>query len=118
MVGDGCPRRRHRGERPAQYTSVSRPGDAGAERCVAVPEADGSLTVWASTQSVFGVQAEVARTLGLDAAQVRVRAPWIGGGFGAKGGVYPEQLIVAGARPPGRPAGPVDRDPEREPARA
>ena len=82
-----------------------------ANGCVAVPEADGSLTVWASTQSVFGVQAEVARTLGLDAAQVRVRAPWIGGGFGAKGGVYPEQLVVAGlAHKVGR-AGPMDRDP-------
>ena len=67
-----------------------------ANGCVAVPEPDGSLTVWASTQSVFGVQGEVARTLGLDADQVRVRAPWIGGGFGAKGGVYPEQLVVAG----------------------
>ena len=63
--------------------------------CVAIPEPDGSLTVWASTQSVFGVQAEVARTLGLEAPLVRVRAPWIGGGFGAKGGVYPEQLVVA-----------------------
>ena len=66
-----------------------------ANGCVAVPEADGSLAVWASTQSVFGVQGEVARTLGLDADRVRVRAPWIGGGFGAKGGVYPEQLVAA-----------------------
>ena len=63
--------------------------------CVAVPEADGSLTMWASTQSVFGVQAEVARTIGVEPERVRVRAPWIGGGFGAKGGVYPEQLVVA-----------------------
>jgi carbon-monoxide dehydrogenase large subunit len=63
--------------------------------CVAVPEDDGSLTVWASTQSVFGVQAEVARTIDVEPARVRVRAPWIGGGFGAKGGVYPEQLVIA-----------------------
>ncbi len=63
--------------------------------CIALPEPDGSLTVWASTQSVFGVQSEVAHTVGLDAAKVRVRAPSIGGGFGAKGGVYPEQLVVA-----------------------
>ena len=67
-----------------------------ANGCVAVPEPSGVLTVWASTQTVFGVQGEVARTLGLDASHVRVRAPWIGGGFGAKGGVYPEQLVVAG----------------------
>ena len=73
--------------------------------------ADGSLTVWASTQSVFGVQARGCPTLGLDADQVRVRAPWIGGGFGAKGGVYLEQLVVAGARARAGPAGAVGRDP-------
>jgi len=54
-----------------------------------VPHQDGSVEVWVSTQSVFGVQGEVARTLGLDRSAVRVRAPWVGGGFGAKGGVYP-----------------------------
>lgn len=64
--------------------------------CVAVPESDDSLTVWASTQSVFGVQGEVARVVGLDPSAVRVRAAWVGGGFGAKGGVYPEQLMIAG----------------------
>jgi carbon-monoxide dehydrogenase large subunit len=63
--------------------------------CVAVPEPDGSLTVWASTQSVFGVRAEVARAVDIEPERVRVRAPWIGGGFGAKGGVYPEQLVIA-----------------------
>jgi carbon-monoxide dehydrogenase large subunit len=63
--------------------------------CVAIPEPDGSLTVWASTQSVFGVRAEVARAVDVEPERVRVRAPWIGGGFGAKGGVYPEQLVIA-----------------------
>ncbi len=88
-----------------------------ANGCVAVPEADGSLTVWASTQSVFGVQARSPACSGSTPTQVRVRAPWIGGGFGAKGGVYPEQLMVAGlAHKVGR-AGPMDRDPTREPAR-
>lgn len=63
--------------------------------CLAEPEADGSLTLWASTQSVFGVRDAVASTLGLEPDRVRVRAPWVGGGFGAKGGVYPEQLVVS-----------------------
>ena len=72
--------------------------------CVAVPHDDGTVTVWASTQSVFGVRGEVARVLGTEAHSVRVRAPWIGGGFGAKGGVYPEQLVTAAlARRTGRP---------------
>jgi carbon-monoxide dehydrogenase large subunit len=69
-----------------------------------VPSEDGSVEVWISTQSVFGVQGEVARTLGLDRSAVRVRAPWVGGGFGAKGGVYPDALVAAVlARRTGRP---------------
>src|SRR4051812_2307493 len=62
---------------------------------LAVPEPDGSLTVWASTQGVFGVRDELCTMLGLSSDQVRVRAPWIGGGFGAKGGTYAEQIVVA-----------------------
>lgn len=64
---------------------------------LAVPEDDGGLRVWASTQSVFGVRGEIARALDLDNDAVRVSAPAIGGGFGAKGGTYPEQIIVAAA---------------------
>jgi carbon-monoxide dehydrogenase large subunit len=62
--------------------------------CVAVPAED-RLLVYASTQSVFGVQREIAGTLGLESGRVAVRAPAVGGGFGAKGGVYVEQLLVA-----------------------
>jgi carbon-monoxide dehydrogenase large subunit len=61
---------------------------------LAVPEADGSLTLWASTQGVFGVRTEVCALLGLEPDRLRVRAPWVGGGFGAKGGTYPEQVLV------------------------
>jgi aerobic carbon-monoxide dehydrogenase large subunit len=68
-----------------------------ANGCVAVPDGESgeAITVWASTQSVFEVHAGLTSALGLDPDRVRVRAPWIGGGFGAKGGVYPEQIIVA-----------------------
>ena len=62
---------------------------------LAVPEADGSLTLWASTQSVFGVRDEVCAALGLPPERLRVRAPSVGGGFGAKGGTYVEQIVVA-----------------------
>jgi CO/xanthine dehydrogenase Mo-binding subunit len=69
-----------------------------------VPAPDGSLTLWASTQGVFGVRDDVCTILGLAPEQVRVRAPWVGGGFGAKGGTYPEQVLVAAlARRLGRP---------------
>ncbi len=40
--------------------------------------------VWASTQSPFRAQQEMARTLGFDPPNVRVRAPFVGGGFGGK----------------------------------
>ncbi|MEJ2218476.1 MAG: molybdopterin-dependent oxidoreductase [Gemmatimonadota bacterium] len=45
---------------------------------------DGRMTVWASTQGPFGVQSEVARTLNLPPASVRVITPYVGGGFGGK----------------------------------
>jgi nicotinate dehydrogenase subunit B len=40
--------------------------------------------VWASTQSPFRAQQEIARLLGFDATNVRVRTPFVGGGFGGK----------------------------------
>ena len=46
---------------------------------------DGKMTVWASTQTPFPVQGEVARTLGLAPQKVRVITPYLGGGFGGKG---------------------------------
>ena len=42
-------------------------------------------TIWASTQTPFGTQGQVARALGLPAEKVRVIAPFLGGGFGGKG---------------------------------
>ena len=75
-----------------------------ADGAVAVPEADGSFTLWASTQSVFGVREDVCTVLDLTPEQLRVPAPAIGGGFGAKGGTYVEQILtVAMARHLARP---------------
>jgi len=63
---------------------------------VAQPDApDGRLTVWTSTQVPFAVRAAIAATLGLPEEQVRVIAPDVGGGFGAKGHVYPEDVLIA-----------------------
>ena len=41
-------------------------------------------TVWASTQGPFGAQEEVAKALGIPVENVRVIAPFVGGGFGGK----------------------------------
>src|SRR6266849_5381774 len=62
---------------------------------VVQPDApDGRLTVWASTQMPFAVRAAVAVALDLAEEQVRVIAPDVGGGFGAKGHVYPEDVLI------------------------
>ena len=45
---------------------------------------NGKLTVWASTQSPFGVQNQVAEAVGVSAEKVRVITPFVGGGFGGK----------------------------------
>jgi isoquinoline 1-oxidoreductase len=44
-----------------------------------------TMTVWASTQTPFGVQENLAQTLGMPTNKVRVIAPFLGGGFGGKG---------------------------------
>jgi isoquinoline 1-oxidoreductase len=43
------------------------------------------MTVWASTQSPFGLRDGIMRELGLPAEKVRVITPFVGGGFGGKG---------------------------------
>ncbi len=53
------------------------------------------LHVWSSTQMPYAVRQRVAEALGLPLEAVRVVAPDVGGGFGTKGPVYPEELIVA-----------------------
>ncbi len=43
------------------------------------------MTVWASTQSPFGLREGIMRELSLPADKVRVITPFVGGGFGGKG---------------------------------
>jgi carbon-monoxide dehydrogenase large subunit len=52
------------------------------------------LTVWRSTQSPFGTRSTLAQVLGRPASSIRVIAPDVGGGFGAKGGMYPDELVA------------------------
>ena len=55
----------------------------------------GRLTHWASTQGPHSVRDQLARVYGLEGAEVRVISPDVGGGFGAKGSSYPEELLLA-----------------------
>jgi aerobic carbon-monoxide dehydrogenase large subunit len=54
----------------------------------------GLLTVWASSQVPHQIRQFICDVLGLEPHQVRVIAPDVGGGFGAKLIVYPEDLLI------------------------
>lgn len=54
---------------------------------------DGKLTIWASTQTPFGTQQELARVLNIDKNKVHVKQIFIGGGFGGK--IYNQQAVEA-----------------------
>jgi carbon-monoxide dehydrogenase large subunit len=67
-------------------------------------ERTGSYTVWSSTQVVHWVQRELATTLAVPEARIRCIALDVGGGYGLKGHVYPEDLLIPFlARTVGRP---------------
>jgi carbon-monoxide dehydrogenase large subunit len=67
-------------------------------------EATGALTIWASIQNPYRLRDAVATALALPAEAVRVLVPDVGGGFGPKGDVYPDEILVAAAaRRLGRP---------------
>ncbi|HMM42923.1 MAG TPA: xanthine dehydrogenase family protein molybdopterin-binding subunit [Thermomicrobiales bacterium] len=53
------------------------------------------LIVWASNQAPHWVRRDIAAQLGLNESSVRVIAPEVGGGFGAKIPVYREDLATA-----------------------
>jgi carbon-monoxide dehydrogenase large subunit len=73
-------------------------------RSAAAAWADDRLHLWCSTQNVHGVRDALVGTYGLDAAEVVVVTPDVGGGFGPKIGVHPEELLLPWlARRCGRP---------------
>jgi carbon-monoxide dehydrogenase large subunit len=63
-----------------------------------------AITVWTSTQMSHEVMHAIGQMLGMDQHSVRVIAPDVGGGFGSKYLVYPEEVAIpAAARALGRP---------------
>jgi aerobic carbon-monoxide dehydrogenase large subunit len=56
---------------------------------------DGRCTLFLSTQNAQAARDEVAGWMGIDAAQLHVILPDVGGGFGAKIGADPEFALVA-----------------------
>jgi carbon-monoxide dehydrogenase large subunit len=55
----------------------------------------GQLTVWLSNQAPHLSRSVIAEAVNLPEHRVRLIAPEVGGGFGAKIMVYPEEIIVA-----------------------
>lgn len=65
---------------------------------------DGRLIQWLSTQHAQGAVEPLRAANGLEAGQVRVITPDVGGGFGAKIGTYPEEILLGRlAKEVGRP---------------
>ncbi len=62
--------------------------------CAARMADDGRLEFYASTQAPHGVRDALASSLGLPTEKVHVVSPDVGGGFGAKASVYPEEIVV------------------------
>jgi carbon-monoxide dehydrogenase large subunit len=52
------------------------------------------LTVWSTTQAPHRMRWVLSRVSGLPEAQIRVIAPEMGGGFGAKGNTYNEETVA------------------------
>ena len=65
---------------------------------------EGRLVVWMSNQAPHAAAGVFAATYGLEPADVHLITPDVGGGFGAKIGIYPEDVLVPFlARHTGRP---------------
>ena len=70
------------------------------------------LTVWDTTQAPVFIRNGLAGMLGLAERQVRVIAPFVGGGFGPKIMMfYPEEVLLPWAAMQVEPAGEMDRGP-------
>ncbi len=65
---------------------------------VASPGAnEGTLDIWCGTQGVGGIAEQIASALSMDIADVRVRSGDVGGSFGFKIFLHPEQICLAWA---------------------
>ncbi len=74
-------------------------------RSVVVQPVDDAITVWSSTQIPHILRTMLGLTLGIPEHKVRVVAPDVGGGFGGKITITPEEVITTlVARTLGRPA--------------
>ena len=97
----GAPRRLQRRFYHHRYAAM--PIECRGVAALYHPRTD-TVTIWSATQVVHWARREAAAILGLPEARVRCLALDVGGGFGVKGHVYPEDLLIPFlARRLGRP---------------
>ena len=60
-------------------------------------DADGTLVIWLSIQAPHRARSDLANMLDLPESSIRVIAPDVGGAFGGKSSIYPEDVMVAWA---------------------
>ena len=65
------------------------------QACISQWDANGRLTLWASTQRVFNIRGLMAMALGIPEHRIRVIQQYIGGGFGGKTDIRPTFPISA-----------------------
>ena len=70
-----------------------------------------ALTLYSSTQVPGIVRDALCDALDMPGHRLRVVAPDVGGGFGGKASLYPEELLVCHSGAPAWPAGQVDQRP-------
>lgn len=68
-------------------------------------DADGTVTVWANTQSIYTQRQNISLLLGIPQAKIRVIPTEVGGGFGGKESVRTSALCVALSKKAGAPVG-------------
>jgi carbon-monoxide dehydrogenase large subunit len=67
-------------------------------------KADDYYTLYTTSQNPHGVRMEISHIFHVPEAQIRVISPDVGGGFGVKGGAFPDDaLAMWGSRRLGRP---------------
>lgn len=74
-----------------------------AHNCLVQPEPDGSLTVWSSHQTLPVAQGQLSSALGIKPSQIRIRVPYVGGGFGGKTSIKGEAICASLAMKTKRP---------------
>jgi xanthine dehydrogenase molybdenum-binding subunit len=84
-------------------TSAVHQGYIEPHSATALWNADGTLTIWCSSQGHFAVREQTARTLGMPVSKVKVIPMEIGGGFGAKTLIYLEPVAALLSKKTGRP---------------